>query len=1295
MRIKEKLLLICITTLTCFTVYEKSNGQTQGEVQRQSQEQGQVQSQPQNHPQKNKGYPVRDVHLDLLQGFINPPEGYGNVPFYWWNGDTLKKERLLEQLDILATSATDGFAVSYIHTHPRIDTLENKGGYGLYGMTEPGAPKIFSNEWWEIWNWFSGECGRRGMGVGLDDYTVGWPGNGFYPDELNTLPAFQGYQGKLVITVDTVPGGKHYNADLPENLLAVVAWPSQILLAGEGDKGSIRWRAPKGEESHVYTITTQPGYVLHPEHGQRLVEVYFNRFEQRMDEKGRKGMNYFFQDELAYPITMRSWSDDFREKFRKRKGYDIVPYLPALEEEIGPETPKVRLDYCEVLMDLSEERYYKPIYEWHAERGLMYGADNLSRGKDPTAYIDYFRANSWYTAPGNDAPARGSSFIETKVSSSITHLYQRPRTWLEAFHSMGWGSSGAWLTQQIDHHFVAGGNLVCMHGLYYSTHGGWWEWAPPDFHFRMPYWPHMKRWLEYTKRMSYLLSQGNHVCDIALLYPTEPMQAYPETKPDNVFATARKLSDAGLDYDFVDFRSLRNAVVSGNTLEMADERYQIIVLADMKAIHFASLQKIVDFYRSGGIVLATGELPCASNRQGENDPEVNRLVKELFGITAKEQGEGKSASKQTNRAGGVGWYIAESPEEKIPGLITPDFLPENGTGKVLHRRIGQQDVYMVTDVQKDTDCFFRAKGRVELWDAHAGTTKPYPVQRVTDEGTWIRMQKETGNSYLIVFSPGEPEKAKEMTVEVHPTTRISLDGEWEVELIPTLNNKWGDYRFPAFDGMIGAEARSFKYMPASPLSVSITPLKSESELNPQSTSNLNPNSPSNLDWTKPGFDDSEWDEEIYGYGPQIKTKADGMSDWETVSFSWQYGVWDNPGGQGYHGLKGKIDDRFFILDKGENQQFRTHVYAPENGSYRIETDGVKPDRVRIDGEEVESRVTITKGWHRLEVDYTGSEKVEFQTNTGSMPDNRKRSIVVIYPMKTPTPVKLSPYANEVASRWNQSGHLMFNPYGEGEDHGWNFRFKTAPGLEEITFSLHGEVVGIWFNGKRIHPEVLRLAPEENNRREYRVLLDQKEERVGQVALTIHPEIGYQGASVFPEPVRFKTSSGILETGDWSEQGALRYYSGGMRYKKKLTLPITGETVGTAERDESVERDERGNTGQMEEVEETGETGKSDHDNRTKEKDGKPCWNMVVLDLGEVVATCEVKVNGESAGILISPPYRLDITPFLSNGKEVEIEVLVYSTLSNHYQTIPTPYRGDPKAGLIGPVAILTYEMEQP
>ena len=31
--------------------------------------------------------------------FITPPKGYGNVPFYWWNGESLDIDRLEWQLE--------------------------------------------------------------------------------------------------------------------------------------------------------------------------------------------------------------------------------------------------------------------------------------------------------------------------------------------------------------------------------------------------------------------------------------------------------------------------------------------------------------------------------------------------------------------------------------------------------------------------------------------------------------------------------------------------------------------------------------------------------------------------------------------------------------------------------------------------------------------------------------------------------------------------------------------------------------------------------------------------------------------------------------------------------------------------------------------------------------------------------------------------------------------------------------------------------------------------------------------
>ena len=120
--------------------------------------------------QKFKGYPRENA--DIRSEFANPSKSYGNVPFYWWNGDSLNRERMKEQLDILASSATYGFTISYIHLDPAVNTAEMKDGYGLFGKTEPGRPKVYSEEWWDTWSRYANECAAKGIGLGMDDYIV-------------------------------------------------------------------------------------------------------------------------------------------------------------------------------------------------------------------------------------------------------------------------------------------------------------------------------------------------------------------------------------------------------------------------------------------------------------------------------------------------------------------------------------------------------------------------------------------------------------------------------------------------------------------------------------------------------------------------------------------------------------------------------------------------------------------------------------------------------------------------------------------------------------------------------------------------------------------------------------------------------------------------------------------------------------------------------------------------------------------------------------------------------------------
>ena len=1188
--------------------------------------------------QKFKGYPQKNA--DVRSEFANPPKGYGNVPFYWWNGDSLNRERLKEQLDILASSATDGFTISYIHLDPEVDTTEVKGGYALFGKTEPGRPNVFSEEWWDIWSWFSKECADKGIGLGLDDYTVGWTGNGYYPDELLSLPKFKNYSGELVFTVDQVKAGASFSCAIPQNTISVAAYPENgkkgIELTKKISNGKLSWKAPADSDYRIYTTTTKEGYLIHPDHGKELIRIYFDRFEKKMGDAVENGMNYFFQDELHYPLKIGSWSDDFKDEFLKRKGYDIMPFLPALHEYIGAITPKIRLDYCDVLLDLAEERYFKPIYDWNADRGLIYGSDNFGRGTDPLAYIDYFRANSWYTAPGNDAPSTGSSFLQTKVSSSIAHLHERPRTWLEAFHSMGWGSTGSWLTQQMDHHFMAGGNLVCMHGLYYSTHGGWWEWAPPCFHFRMPYWPHIKKWLEYTERLSYLMSQGTHVCDIALMYPTESMQAYPDANANESFRLATIMSNAGLDYDFINYTALKRSSVEKGVTAVAEEKYKIIILPDMKAMHFSSLQKVLDHYRAGGIVIATGSLPLASTNAGENDKKTEDIIKEVFGLTNADLLSGKIAKKQTNAAGGTGLFLTkENVVSQIHSLITPDFKPPSGAGKVLHRRAGELDIYMVMDVPKDSECFFRTKGKVELWNASDGTVAPYPVVRQTDEGTWLRLEKEPSNSYLFVFSPGEPAIENRQERKLQQIKQTPIDGEWEVELLPTMNNKWGDFRFPAFDGFIGAEARSFRHQPADV---------------------------SGDNWMMPGFDDSSWTESIYGFGAQVISRnvpanediEKAITEFKNnnstgnknpgipVEFSWQYGVWDNPGGQGWHGLKGKVNDGFLILAQGGHQLYKTYIYAPQQDAYRIETAGIQPYKIIIDdnvinGNALSDNINLTKGWHQMIIVYTDTRQTDYNLTTLNYRDPRERSAVVLFPASSPSPKHPSAYDPIISTKWKMGNHLMYDPYGE-KNNIWNYRFKSVPGVSKMEFTIAGKNLQVWFDGKQIQEKNIQIVKSNpNGANTYQILFDNVQKRIGTVAFSIERETGYQGAAALLEPIKLSTETGLLASGNWSKTGALKHYSGGMYYRKKIELPEV----------------------------------------KTESK--------IILNLGSVTASCELKINGKDAGILMSSPYSTDITPYIKAGVN-EIEVLVYSTLSNHYQTIPTPFRGNGEAGLIGPAS---------
>jgi len=169
------------------------------------------------------GQPDRSPSMDVLPGFINPPKGYGDVAFFWWIGDTLTREHLTWELDLLKDKGISSLQINYCHT--------DNGGIS-YGLSMPSKPALFSDAWWKLLKWFMPEAQKRGMSVSLSDYTLGL-GQGFSFDEA--LKENPDLNGSLIKQTSLVL--KNVGAlKVPGNLLNITGFK----IEGNTDKATSR-----------------------------------------------------------------------------------------------------------------------------------------------------------------------------------------------------------------------------------------------------------------------------------------------------------------------------------------------------------------------------------------------------------------------------------------------------------------------------------------------------------------------------------------------------------------------------------------------------------------------------------------------------------------------------------------------------------------------------------------------------------------------------------------------------------------------------------------------------------------------------------------------------------------------------------------------------------------------------------------------------------------------------------------------------------------------------------------------
>ncbi|MDO4551694.1 MAG: glycosyl hydrolase [Planctomycetia bacterium] len=1349
------------------------------------------------------GFGSRDPNKDYYPEFKSPPPGYGNVPFFWWMGDKLTKERLRWQLEQFRGMKLSGLQVNYAHS--------DKGGK-LWGYTFPSDPPLFSDAWWELHSWFMQEAKKQGIAVSLSDYTLGISQGWKWDEAIRDYPEIIGgnitIHSRNRISEDTLKDGEFLLSD-PKDLKA-----DYISVAAIGDK--------------IYTVRYKQKNPsldpMHPKSGAAVIEKFFQPFLDKNVGEGGKGLNFFFSDELDFQVKGLLWNAYFAEEFQKMKGYDIRPVLAALFTNIGDKTVKIRLDYYDVLVELSERNYFKPIYEWHQKHGMIYGCDHGGRGLDVGEFGDYFRTQRWNHGPGSDQPVLGRNLVKAKVSASQAHLYQHPRVWLEGFHSSGWGTSLEQLTDATFANYVMGYNLISLHGLYYSTKGGWWEWAPPCNHWRNPYWKHQKIYMEATERLAYLLTQGTHVADVAVLYPVAPCQANIESRSsvNTAFNACRTFYNSGIDLDFIDFQSVDRAVIKDKKLHVSGESYRVLVLPHMKVIRHSTLQKAVKFVRAGGIVVTLGALPEFSDRLGANDPEVKKLVTEL----PKE------------------WHFTDINQAvtKVKNAFTADFQLKNGNASYfVHRKIGKRDVYVFFQMSANAEITFRSHGKAELWDIWNGDKTllmSVEMEDKTSSGEKLsRIQLKNDPADLVIVAFTQDEKnilpadiSSENIQEKHIPRTFSMEMDnWECRYIPTLDNTWGDFRWPvtkntSISPKIGPEARQFKFHFKE--TAGSTPEKYTYEFGPKFRQ-LGPLSIPAQDNHADVLNLEKELAKIKDFPTSSKFRGHKIP-WKNYNFSWRWAVEGDPGHQGYHGLKENMYDTFIRLgkfqQKGHLQTIRLPEITPKSGEVAtyylwstvtteknqdgiILTHGTKPAKIWLNGnllKNTDIRIPLKAGVNSVLLRYNGPtigyflivspdsefaheaqltqdpavfaphaqwiwtennenevffrktftldslpQKASFRITAddtytlfinekqigsaenwskvyaydilpylssgkniiavktknlsgpcgwiGELRTNQKSFVVTDKSWKSsgnqkePSPwtsikfddsqwnpakeishftdslwakhpsgpptflptfqdpsetalnlnADIHETTGSLAMRWNEQENVLkglkpgifkYDILG-GKTTTGIYEFQVAPGTTGLEFSLRDGIL----------PTKCILDGQEIPVTKTPLLFPSVAESGGTVLLEIPQKPGLYAGEMIPEPISFITKTGKTKLGDWTQTPGLECYSGGIIFRKKINV---------------------------------------DKDFLTQK------MTPIYLKADGINSSAEVRINGATAGIRIKSPWRWEITGLLKEGENT-VEIEVYNTLSPHFLTIPTRFRGKTTSGILGNVRIST------
>ena len=254
-----------------------------------------------------------------------------------------------------------------------------------------------------------------------------------------------------------------------------------------------------------------------------------NWFGEFMKRPHHDVVKYMHVD--SWECGSQNWSKDFAEEFQRRRGYDLLPWLPVMVGipiESTAKSEAVLRDVRQTINDLLQERFFKTVKACAQEYGVLLSCESVaptmvSNGMEHYQYADMPMGEFWLNSPTHDKPNDMLDAI------SGAHIYGKNIVQAEGFTEVRgvWDETPASIKALLDRNFALGMNRLFFH---VNTHNPWLDLKPGMtldgiglfFQRDQTWFPEAKPFVDYITRCQTLLQKGKPVIDIAV-YTGEEM----------------------------------------------------------------------------------------------------------------------------------------------------------------------------------------------------------------------------------------------------------------------------------------------------------------------------------------------------------------------------------------------------------------------------------------------------------------------------------------------------------------------------------------------------------------------------------------------------------------------------------------------------------------------------------------------------------------------------------------------------------------------------------------------------